>query len=72
MTSKQKQSAQDIRITGYDVNGIPRVWGSHPKNTNVALMLCREAAEDYVKVRRDTGPLSSWSFMDDAKENRVL
>jgi hypothetical protein len=55
-----------MRITGYDVNGIPRVFGEH-QNSDVAETICKEEAAKYVKRRRDTGPLSSWIFMNDDK-----
>jgi hypothetical protein len=53
-----------IRIIGVDANGIPRVWGEHPKKREVAIQLCKEQALDYVGVRPSTGPLSKWIFKD--------
>lgn len=55
-----------MRITGYDVRGIPRVFGDH-QNVDVAETVCREEAVKYLKRRLDCGPLSSWVFMNDEK-----
>lgn len=53
-------------ITGYDVNGIPRVlW--RDKNIDIAETKCKEMAVQYVKRRPDTGPLDKWIFVDDNK-----
>ena len=53
-------------ITGYDSNGVPRVYATHT-NVDVAETQCKEEAVSYVKRRRDTGPLSNWFFMNDDK-----
>lgn len=51
-----------IRYTGFDGNGISRVYGEHESSHEVAEARCMDAAKDYVARRRDTGPLSRWSF----------
>ena len=56
-----------IRIIGVDVDGVPRVWGEHPKKRAIAIRRCKEAAVDYVRVRPSTGPLSRWMFVDRAE-----
>jgi len=56
-----------ITITGYDVNGVPRVYGEHSNNFDVAETRCKEMAIEYVNERPDTGPLSKWIFMNDVK-----
>lgn len=53
-------------ISGYDVNGIPRVYGQHD-NVDVAETKCKEEAIEYVKRRRDTGPLDKWIFINEDK-----
>ncbi len=55
-----------MTVTGFDVNGIPRVYGEH-SNIDIAETRCREEALTYLKHRPDTGPLSKWIFMDEAK-----
>jgi hypothetical protein len=45
-----------MRITGYDVNGVPRVYGEND-TVEAALKACTEEAMDYVRKRPDTGPL---------------
>jgi hypothetical protein len=55
-----------MRITGYDVNGVPRVYGEND-TVEAALKACTEEAMDYVRKRPDTGPLDKWLFIDDAK-----
>lgn len=54
-----------IRITGYDVNGIPRVWGEADSEAE-ATRLCKEEAKEYLARRLDTGPLAKWVFINDA------
>ncbi len=49
------------QMTGYDANGIRRVWGEGP-TLDIAETRCKDAALDYVQRRRDTGPLSAWTF----------
>jgi hypothetical protein len=53
-----------MRFTGFDGNGIARVYADHD-NTDVAETMCKEEAASYVRRRRDTGPLSAWSFTHD-------
>lgn len=53
-------------ISGYDVNGFPRVYGKH-KNIDVVETRCKEEAISYLKGRPDTGPLSKWIFIEEAK-----
>lgn len=55
-----------MQITGYDANGVPRVYGEH-SNVDVAETLAREQASEYLNGRPDTGPLSKWIFMNEAK-----
>jgi hypothetical protein len=50
-----------MTYTGYDKNGIARVWSEHD-NPDVAETVCKEEALSYVRRRRDTGPLSGWTF----------
>lgn len=57
-----------MRYTGYDRNGIARVWGEH-ENTDVAETVCRQEAYEYVRGRPDTGPLHRWTFTHDEKRN---
>lgn len=52
-------------VRGYDVNGIPRVYGEH-KNVDVAETICKEEALDYLRKRPDTGPLAKWIFINEA------
>lgn len=48
-------------FTGYDPDGIKRVWAEH-QNADVAESMCRDEAMEYVRRRRDTGPLDKWTF----------
>ena len=50
-----------MRFTGYDPNGIARVYGESD-NADVAETMCLEEATSYVRRRPDTGPLARWSF----------
>ena len=50
-----------MRYTGFDPDGIARVWGEH-KNPDTAKTLCARAAIDYVRGRLDRGPLDQWTF----------
>jgi hypothetical protein len=43
------------RVIGFDGSGIRRVWAE-------TLGECHIAAEEYVRRRPDTGPLSAWRF----------
>ena len=52
------------KVTGYDVNGIPRVW-AEDDYFQTAMGFAKEEAAKYVKRRRDTGPLTDWRFQDD-------
>lgn len=62
MVSHPNRSKKLIRYSGFDGNGIPRVWGEHETSHEVAEARCMDAAKDYVKRRPDTGPLSRWTF----------
>lgn len=53
-----------VKITGYDVNGIPRVYATDDY-FQTAMGLAKEEATAYVKRRRDTGPLTDWRFRDE-------
>ena len=46
---------------GYDAKGIKRVWGEGVMSGK-ARREAKEAANNYVKRRPDTGPLSRWRF----------
>jgi hypothetical protein len=61
-----ERSEGTMRFTGFDPNGIARVYAEH-KNTDVAETMCHEEARDYVQRRRDTGPLSQWTFTHDER-----
>ncbi len=52
------------QMAGYDANGVRRVWGEGP-TLDIAETRCKEAALDYLRHRRDTGPLSAWTFRAD-------
>ncbi len=60
------QMEKAMTFTGYDANGIARVYAEHD-NYDVAQTMCRDEALSYVKRRRDTGPLSQWSFTSNQK-----
>jgi hypothetical protein len=51
-----------MRVTGFDPNNIPRVWAEH-SSADVAETMCKEEAQEYVRRRPDTGPLSQWTFV---------
>lgn len=51
-----------ISVTGFDANGIPRVFGEHETSLDVAETRAKETAVEYVRRRRDTGPLDRWTF----------
>ena len=53
-------SATFYRFTGFDPDGIARVWAEHA-NADVAESMCREEIVAYVRRRPDTGPVSGWS-----------
>ena len=53
-----------MRYSGYDADGIRRVWAEHD-NPDIAETACREEAEAYVRRRPDTGPLARWSYTHD-------
>lgn len=50
-----------MRVIGFDPNGIARVYGEN-ENTDIAETMYHEEAKEYVRRRRDTGPLSQWTF----------
>ena len=51
----------DMRYTGFDRNGIARVYAENA-NPDVAETACKDEAMAYVRRRPDTGPLSAWTF----------
>lgn len=51
-----------FEFTGFDRNGIARVWATD-NNQDVAETACMDEARAYVKRRPDTGPLAGWSFL---------
>jgi hypothetical protein len=53
-----------VKITGYDCNGVPRVY-AEDTYFQTAVGFCKEEAREYVKKRPDTGPLSDWRLCDD-------
>lgn len=57
----------EIRFTGYDPNGIPRVWGEG-NSADIAETRAVDAAKDYVSQtpRPDVKPLSAWTFRKDS------
>jgi hypothetical protein len=55
-----------MRYTGFDGNGIARVYAEH-ENQDVAETMCKDEARNYVKRRPDTGPLSNWTFTKNEK-----
>jgi hypothetical protein len=59
-----------VRCTGYDKNGIARVFGTGSSH-DIAETRCYEAVRDYVKRRPDTGPLSGWSFTFNRSRNSL-
>lgn len=56
-----------MTFTGYDSDGIARVYADH-SNYDVAQTMCHEEALIYVRRRPDTGPLSKWSFTSNEKK----
>lgn len=50
-----------IRYTGYDQNGIARVWGQDEFH-QTALGFAKDEAATYVRHRPDTGPISAWTY----------
>lgn len=52
------------RATGYDPQGVPRVY-ANDDFWQTALAFCKEEAASYVQRRPDTGPLDQWRFQDD-------
>ena len=55
-----------MRFTGFDPNGIARVYGEH-SSADVAETMCKEEAMNYVRRRPDTGPLDRWAFTHNEK-----
>ncbi len=49
------------KLVGLDPNGVRRVWAAD-YGALEAEAKCRIEAENYVKERPDTGPLSMWKF----------
>lgn len=52
------------KITGYDKNGIPRVF-AEDTYFQTAIGFCKKEARAYVKRRPDTGPLADWKLRDE-------
>lgn len=56
-----------MRFIGIDPQGTPRVWAEH-QSQDVAETMCREEAINYVRRRRDTGPLAGWTIKADEEK----
>ncbi len=50
-----------MRYTGFDPNGIARVY-CDDASADLAETQCKEEAANYVRRRPDTGPLDQWTF----------
>lgn len=59
------------RITGYDKDGIPRVF-AEDNYRQTAVGFCKEEAAAYVRRRPDTGPLNKWRFGDAVEVGDVV
>ena len=57
-----------MRFTGFDRNGIARVYAEHD-NSDVAETMCKDEATQYVRHRPDTGPLAAWAFTHDKRRS---
>ena len=49
-----------VQCSGYDTNGIRRVFGLG-ETRNVAETECKRAILEYIRERPDTGPAAQWS-----------
>jgi hypothetical protein len=60
-----------LYITGYDVNGAPRVSGQHQRDLKRAEKAAKAAAIRYIAERPETGPISDWTFRHDMMDRRL-